>query len=171
MRSPSCSSGTVHWSSGLPAASCATRSKQRIPCSRCSLIYFARWRNLTLQGALFKVWLLMYAYHGALNHLRSLRAARYYEFEDLEEGLRNYTNVEKKRPYPFQATEAAHLIREALEQIQPRQRQVIELVYYEGYTAEEIAERIGDSAHSVRHNLYLGMKKAHSILTNVGNQK
>src|SRR5580698_549076 len=42
----------------------------------------------------FKVWLLMYAYHRALNHLRSLRAARYYEFEDLEEGLRNYTLAE-----------------------------------------------------------------------------
>jgi RNA polymerase sigma-70 factor (ECF subfamily) len=119
----------------------------------------------------FKVWLLMYAYHRALNHLRSLRASRYYEFEELEEGLRNYTTVEKKRPFPFQATEAAHLIREALEQIQPRQREVIELVYYEGYTAEEIAQRTGDSAHSVRHNLYRGMKKAHSILTNVRTRK
>jgi RNA polymerase sigma-70 factor (ECF subfamily) len=119
----------------------------------------------------FKVWLLMYAYHRALNHLRNLRAAHYYEFEDLEEGLRNYTIAEKKRPFPFQATEAAHLIRQTLEQIQPRQREVIELVYYEGYTAEEIAERTGDSAHSVRHNLYRGMKKAHSILTNVRNRK
>jgi RNA polymerase sigma-70 factor (ECF subfamily) len=119
----------------------------------------------------FKVWLLMYAYHRALNQLRNLRAARYYEFEDLEETLRDYTTVEKKRPFPFEATEAAHLIREALEQIQPRQREVIELVYYGGYTAEEIAERTGDSAHSVRHNLYRGMKKAHSILTNVRNRK
>jgi len=115
----------------------------------------------------FKVWLLMYAYHRALNHQRNLRAGRYYELEDLEEVLRNHTIVEKKRPFPFEATEAAHLVREALEQVQPRQREVIELVYYEGCTAEEIAERTGDSAHAVRHNLYRGMERARSILGNV----
>jgi RNA polymerase sigma-70 factor (ECF subfamily) len=115
----------------------------------------------------FKVWLLMYAYHRALNHRRNLRAAHYYEIEDMEQILRDYSIVEKRRPFPFQATEAAYLVREALEQIQPRQREVIELVYYEGCTAEEIAERTGDSAHVVRHNLYRGMKKANSILQNL----
>ena len=61
----------------------------------------------------FKVWLLMYAYHRALNHKRRLQSARFYELEDLEEVLQNHTVVEKKRPFPFEATEAAHLVREA----------------------------------------------------------
>jgi RNA polymerase sigma-70 factor (ECF subfamily) len=112
----------------------------------------------------FKVWLLMYAYHRAINHRRHLRAARYYDIEDLEEVLREHALTDRGRPFPFQTAEAAHLVRETLKQIQPRQRKVIELVYYEGCTADEIAERTGDSAHVVRHNLYRGMKKANSIL-------
>jgi RNA polymerase sigma-70 factor (ECF subfamily) len=119
----------------------------------------------------FKVWLLMYAYHRTLNHKRGLQAARFYELEDLEEVLTNHAIVEKRRPFPFQAAEATHLVREALEQIQPRQREVIEMVYYEGCTAEEIAERTGDSAHAVRHNLYRGMERARSILGNVMGRK
>lgn len=119
----------------------------------------------------FKVWLLMYAYHRALNHKRGLRSARFYELEDLEEVLQNHAVVEKRRPFPFQGTEAAHLVREALEQIQPRQREVIELVYYEGCTAEEIAARTGDTAAVVRHNLYRGMEKARSVLNSVMGRK
>ncbi len=113
----------------------------------------------------FKVWLLMYAYHRALNHQRGLKAARFYEFEDIEEVLRNHGITEKRRPYPFQATEAAHLVRETLAKIQPRQREVIELAYYEGCTAEEIAARTGESTNVVYHNLYRGMEKARSILS------
>jgi RNA polymerase sigma-70 factor (ECF subfamily) len=119
----------------------------------------------------FKVWLLLYAYHRTLNHRRGLQAGRFYELEDLDDVLQNHASAEKKRPFPFQATEAAHLVREALAQIQPRQREVIELVYYEGCTAEEIAQRTGDSANVVRHNLYRGMEKARSILKRVTGRK
>jgi RNA polymerase sigma-70 factor, ECF subfamily len=119
----------------------------------------------------FKVWLLMYAYHRAINHRRNLRAARYYDIEDLEDVLREYVLTDRGSAFPFQATEAAHLVRETLEQIRPRQREVIELVYYEGCTADEIAERTGDSAHAVRHNLYRGMKKANAILRNFVDRK
>ena len=112
----------------------------------------------------FKVWLLMYAYHRTLNYRRRLQAARFYELQDLEDVLRNHAIAGKRRPFPFQATEAAHLLKEVLAQIQPRQREVIELVYYEGCTAEEIATRTGDSAAAVRHNLYRGMEKMRSIL-------
>lgn len=119
----------------------------------------------------FKVWLLMYAYHRALNRKRGLQATRFYELEDLEEVLRNHAHVEKTRTFPFQAIEAAHLVREALGQIQPRQREVIELVYYEGCTAEEIAARTGDTVGVVRHNLYRGMEKARSVLNRVTRRK
>ncbi len=118
----------------------------------------------------FKVWLLMYAYHRALNHKRGLVTARFYELEDIEEVLRENT-VGEKRSFPFQPTESAHLVREVLEQIQPRQREVIELVYYEGCTAEEIASRTGDTAVVVRHNLYRGMEKARTFLNNVKRRK
>jgi RNA polymerase sigma-70 factor (ECF subfamily) len=115
----------------------------------------------------FKVWLLMYAYHRTLNHRRGLKAARFYEMEEIDALLQNRVSVDAKRPFPYLPAEAAQLVREALAHIQPRQKEVIELVYYEGCTAEEIAERTGDSANVVRHNLYRGMEKARSILESV----
>jgi RNA polymerase sigma-70 factor, ECF subfamily len=115
----------------------------------------------------FKVWLLMFAYHRAINHRRGLRAARFYDCEDLEEVLES--RADSNRPVPCQET--AHLVREALEQIQPRQREVIELVYYEGRTPEEIAAQTGDSVGVVRHNLYRGLEKARAILASVRSEK
>jgi DNA-directed RNA polymerase specialized sigma24 family protein len=41
---------------------------------------------------------------------------------------------------------------------------VIELTYFEGLTAEEIAKETGDTASSVRHNLYRGLAKLRNVL-------
>jgi RNA polymerase sigma-70 factor (ECF subfamily) len=46
-----------------------------------------------------------------------------------------------------------------LKSLQPRQRRTIELVYYEGLTAEEISVKTGESVRVVRHNLYRGLEK------------
>lgn len=115
----------------------------------------------------FKVWLLMFAYNRSLNRRRGLQAARFYDLEDLEEALRTHAIAEKKQPILLHTAEARHLVQEALSQIQPHQREVIELAYYEGCTAEEIAERTGSTAAIVRHNLYRGLEKARSILKRV----
>jgi RNA polymerase sigma-70 factor, ECF subfamily len=48
--------------------------------------------------------------------------------------------------------------------LEARQRRVIELTYFEGLTAEEIASKTGDSASSVRHNLYRGLAKLRTVL-------
>jgi RNA polymerase sigma-70 factor (ECF subfamily) len=48
--------------------------------------------------------------------------------------------------------------------IQPRQRRTIELIYYEGLTADEVAERTGESTRVVRHNLYRGLAKLRSVM-------
>jgi RNA polymerase sigma-70 factor (ECF subfamily) len=115
----------------------------------------------------FKVWLLMFAYNRSLNRRRGLQAARFYDLEDIEEALRTHATAEKKHPFPLHAAEARYLVQEALSQVQPHQREVIELAYYEGCTAEEIAERTGSTAAIVRHNLYRGLEKARSILKRV----
>jgi RNA polymerase sigma-70 factor (ECF subfamily) len=119
----------------------------------------------------FKVWLLMFAYNRSLNRRRGLQAAHFYDVEDLEEVLRSHAIAEKKPSIPFRGIEAAYLVREALSHIQPHQREVIELAYYEGCTAEEIAVRTGSTAAIVRHNLYRGLEKARSILKRVSRSK
>jgi RNA polymerase sigma factor (sigma-70 family) len=60
--------------------------------------------------------------------------------------------------------EAVRLAEEMLENLKPRQRSVVEMTYYEGLTAEEIARRLGESPHVVRHDLHRGLAALRTIL-------
>jgi len=51
------------------------------------------------------------------------------------------------------------LVEQILALLEPRQRKVIELTYFEGLTAEEVAKATGNSASSVRNNLYRALSK------------
>jgi RNA polymerase sigma-70 factor, ECF subfamily len=103
----------------------------------------------------FKTWLLMFAYHRTFNCRRSQIANRFFETDPLEEGLYGL-----QRPVCEQsATENSVLVGQVLKSLQPRQRRTIELVYYEGLTAEEISVKTGESVRVVRHNLYRGLDK------------
>ena len=108
------------------------------------------------EKAPFKTWLLLFAYHRSLNRRRSLIAARTFSTESLEDGLPEF-------PACSYALEAQlHnklLLKEALANLQPRQQRTIELTYYEGLTAEEIALRSGETVRVVRHNLYRGLER------------
>jgi RNA polymerase sigma-70 factor (ECF subfamily) len=54
---------------------------------------------------------------------------------------------------------ASMLLKKALSHLQPRQQRTIELTYYEGLTADEIAARTGETVRVVRHNLYRGLER------------
>ncbi len=56
------------------------------------------------------------------------------------------------------------LVEQVLATLEARQRRVIELTYFEGLTAEEIARRTSDTPSSVRHNLYRGLAKLRKVL-------
>jgi RNA polymerase sigma-70 factor (ECF subfamily) len=104
----------------------------------------------------FKTWLLLFAYHRTLNRRRSLLAARAFSTESLEDFM-------PELPAYSYAIEAQLqdrlLLKKALGNLQPRQQRTIELTYYEGLTAEEIAIRTGETVRVVRHNLYRGLEK------------
>ena len=59
----------------------------------------------------------------------------------------------------YSLAEISVLIEQALSHLQLRQRRTIELIYYEGLTAEEVAGRTGETVRVVRHNLYRGLEK------------
>ena len=103
----------------------------------------------------FKTWLLMFAYHRTFNSRRSQIASRLYDTESLDEtsvDLRSFRN----RASP---AENNILVDQVLRSLQPRQRRTIELIYYEGLTAEEVSLATGEGVRVVRHNLYRGLDK------------
>jgi RNA polymerase sigma-70 factor (ECF subfamily) len=112
----------------------------------------------------FKTWLLMFAYHRTLNRRRQLQSTQSYDTVSLDDVPMADLDPNAKQPFRYLPAEAICLVDRALELIQPRQRLAIELIYYEGLTAEEVSERTGETVRVVRHNFYRGMEKLRSIL-------
>jgi RNA polymerase sigma-70 factor (ECF subfamily) len=103
----------------------------------------------------FKTWLLMFAYHRTFNCRRSQIANRFFETDPLEEEFSGLPGTACGQS----ATDNSVLVGQVLKSLQPRQRRTIELVYYEGLTAEEVSLKTGESVRVVRHNLYRGLDK------------
>jgi RNA polymerase sigma-70 factor, ECF subfamily len=109
--------------------------------------------NFDPKKGILKVWLLQYAYHRALHRKRHLVSNHFYRWEALEAAL----EIGVERSLAAELPEIVRLAEEMLEKLKPRQRAVLEMTYYEGLTAEEIALRIGETAHVVRHDLHRGL--------------
>ena len=109
--------------------------------------------NFDPRKGILKVWILQYAYHRALQRKRHLLANHFYRWEDLEAAI----DVGSKRTLPGELPELARLAEQMLETLKPRQRAALEMTYFEGFTAEEIAARLSESVHAIRHDLHRGL--------------
>src|SRR5260370_38527080 len=111
---------------------------------------------------ILKVWILQYAYHRALHRKRHLASNHFYHWEELEAAI----EVGSGRALWGESPETVRLAEEMLGNLKPRQRSVIEMTYYEGLTAEEIARRLGESPHLVRHDLHRGLAGLRAMFGN-----
>lgn len=103
-----------------------------------------------------KVWLLQYAYHRALNRRRSLSVQRVNLWEELD--------IAKERSQPLDA-DLLRYCEQLLERLKPLQRQVLKLTYFEGWTAQEIADLQGRAVAHVRNDLYRGLARLRPLVT------
>ena len=114
----------------------------------------------------FKTWLLLFAYQRSFNRRRHLHASRFFSTESLDtldELLPEVLGVaEGKTAYSL--GESRILIQQVMRNLEPRQQRTIELVYYHGLTAEEVAAQTGETVRVVRHNLYRGLEKLRRAL-------
>jgi RNA polymerase sigma-70 factor, ECF subfamily len=128
---------------------------------------FRAMANFDPRKGILKVWLLQYAYHRALHRKRHLVSNHFYRWEDLEAAI----EVGAGRALWGELPEAARLAEEMLGKLKPRQRKVLEMTYYEGLTAEEIAGQLGESAHVVRHDLRRGLIVLRAAFANTHDEK
>jgi RNA polymerase sigma-70 factor (ECF subfamily) len=108
-----------------------------------------------LKGTL-KVWLLQYAYHRAINRRRSLTAQGVYLWGELDSASERSQAPEM---------ETVRYCEEMLMKLRPLQRQILELTYFEGWTAQEIADFQHRPAGQVRNDLYRSLAKLRSLVT------
>jgi RNA polymerase sigma-70 factor (ECF subfamily) len=122
--------------------------------------------NFDPRKGILRGWLLQFAHHGALHRKRHLVANHFYHWEELEAVLESGASF----PLPVESPDLVRLAEEMLGELKARQRAVVELTYYEGLTAEEIAERLGESVHAIRHDLYRGLAALRAVFGN-GHEK
>ncbi len=122
--------------------------------------------NFDSRKGILKVWILQYAYHRALHRKRHLASNHFYRWEELEAAI----EVGSGRALWGELPETVRLAEEMLGNLKSRQRAVIEMTYYEGLTAEEIARRLGESPHVVRHDLHRGLAGLRAMFGN-GHEK
>jgi len=120
---------------------------------------FRAMANFDSRKGILKVWILQYAYHRALHRKRHLVSNHFYRWENLEAAA----ELGSRRPLWGELPETLRLAEQMLENLKPHQREVVEMTYYEGLTAEEIAQRRGDSPHAVRHHLQRGVAALRKI--------
>jgi len=110
----------------------------------------------------FKTWLMMFVYHRTFNRRRKLTASQTVECDELDECLPGVAVVTPA--FGLTCPERRILIAQAMSALTERQRRTIELTYYGGLTADEIAARTGETVRVVRHNLYRGLERVRRFL-------
>jgi RNA polymerase sigma-70 factor (ECF subfamily) len=116
--------------------------------------------NFDPRKGILKVWMLQYAYHRALHRKRHLIANQFYRREELETAI----ETGSERVLLGELPETMRLAQQMLGKLKPRQRAVLEMTYYEGMTAQEIAVRLGESVNVVRHELHRSLKTLRSAI-------
>jgi RNA polymerase sigma-70 factor, ECF subfamily len=110
---------------------------------------------------ILRVWLLQYAYHRALNRRRHLAASRFYKWVDLDSAASQPTLSWNQGD----VAEVARLTNQLMNSLKPRQREVLELTYFDGLTAEEISIKLDESVNVVRHELYRSLAKLRTLVS------
>ena len=107
-----------------------------------------------------RVWVLQHAYHQALNRRRYLSLRGAYDASAADPEFHKMFEWSRS----LSAPECRHLVQQALSQLSGKQRETVELVFFDGLTMQEIAERTGQSYANTRHHYYRGLEKLRVIL-------
>jgi RNA polymerase sigma-70 factor, ECF subfamily len=113
-----------------------------------------------------RVWLTQYAYHRAINRRQHLECRDFYKISELEEQELETLPAEADEDpsYDLSSADTTTMLRQGMKALSGKQRSVIEMVCYEGFSMREIADRTGDSYMNVRHHYYRGIKKLRSFI-------
>lgn len=131
-------------------------------------IFVRIWRkpeSYVAERGRFLTWLISVTRNRAVDEVRSRGRRQRYETASPEEQERELPAGEANDPaLNAQLAEQAHVVRAALAELPPEQRQVIELAYFGGLTQQEIADRLSQPLGTVKTRIRLGMQKLRAAL-------
>ena len=125
-------------------------------------IYLQQERFDAAKGSV-RTWVLQFAYFKALLRRRYLKIRNFYKQEEISEA-REPRNPPTSDLLGMNHEEWAHYVEAGIAALNAKQRQVIELVHFEGYTLQEVSLKIRESLANTRNIYYRGLKELRRFL-------
>ncbi len=124
---------------------------------------FRRWNDVVKPGANLSTWLYRVAHNEAVDCIRKRQRRQALHFRQSEERRTLQTHA---APAPFGETSGREKVRQALDALDLRERQVVLLKVYEEKSYRDIADIAGLSVGNVGYILHHALKKMAAQLTN-----
>src|SRR6266849_9345161 len=125
-------------------------------------IYLQQERFDRTRGSV-RTWILQFAYFKALLRRRYLSIRDFYKHEETSEA-REVRSTKSSELLGMSPGEGARYVETGTASLGQKQRQVIELVHFEGYTLREAAQIFGETLANTRNYYYRGLKALRSFL-------
>jgi RNA polymerase sigma-70 factor, ECF subfamily len=125
---------------------------------------FRKVGNFDPSRGTLKVWVLQYAYSRSVNRRHHLEQRQFYSNVELDEAEPSDFDARPAGRSVLSTGEAARLVEESLAQLNDKQREAIELIYFEGLKFSEAVEKTGESLSQLRHHYYRGLLKIREFI-------
>jgi RNA polymerase sigma-70 factor (ECF subfamily) len=115
-------------------------------------VFLKVWKHASVfedQRGAFSSWVLTMTHHGSIDALRRAKARG----SQVTNTLDNVVAATLPSPRPGVSGWQKLKLQEALEGLPEKQRRVVELAYFDGYTREEMAEILGEPVGTVKTRL------------------
>ncbi len=110
-----------------------------------------------------RTWILQFAYFKALLRRRYLNVRNFYKQEEVSETRETRRN-QSAELFGMAPTEWARCVETGIVTLSSKQRRVIELVHFEGYTLQEASEILRETFANTRNYYYRGLKALRGFL-------
>jgi len=129
-------------------------------------VFFLMYKRCQLfdpQRGSFRTWVVQIAYNEAYRSRQRLSLKHIYEDQTIAHCL-EVMETSASPEYQAEIAQSESLLREAFKSLSNKQRQTMELFFFEGYTLREISEQLGESLGNVRHHYYRGLQELKGLV-------
>lgn len=117
------------------------------------------------------IWMYQYAYHRSLNRRAYLALRMTANLQEVPDASILEAHYSPNGLEGMLYEELGRLVREALETLGPKQKEVLELTFFDGLLLSDIAESKKESLGNVRNHYYRALKKLRAFLYNGAGKK